>query len=163
MPTPQFAQQNLNWNAEPNAPDPQITFAGDDLQLRFFLNAFAFEEFHAGELGILRFENVAKYRLGRTNDEGWYRGHCRFSGLAPAWGEFYSVNGAPTLLDAPTDWHLQRGNWTGLNHFLFYFRDQTFECVARRWAFAQSPGNALLRLKQYCHPRACPHKAQDPT
>jgi hypothetical protein len=144
---PHFVKQNLNWNAEPNSPDPQINLDGDDLHLRFFLNAFVFEEFQEGELGILRFEKVQKYRLGRTNDEGWYRGQCRFSGLAPAWGEFYSVIGDSNLLDAPTDWHHKHRNLTGLTHFLFYFRDQTFECAARRWAFAQTSENALLRLK----------------
>jgi hypothetical protein len=147
MPAAQFVQQNLNWNAEPNDPDPQIILDGDDLQLRFFLNAFVFKEFRQGELGVVRFESVAKYRLGRTNDEGWYRGQCRFSGLAPAWGEFYSVSGAPSLLDAPTDWHHQHEKREGLTHFLFYFRDHTFECVARRWALAQMRENALLRLK----------------
>ena len=147
MPTPLFVRQNLNWNAEPNAPDPHIIFDGDGLHLRFFLNAFVFQEFQEEELGIIRFECVAKYRLGRTNDEGWRRGQCRFSGLAPTWGEFYSVIADPDLLDAPTDWHHKQGNWKGLVHFLFYFRDQTFECVARRWAFSQTPENALLRLK----------------
>lgn len=42
----QFEQLNSDWNAEPNAPEVEIAIAGNDLTLRFFLNAFQYERFH---------------------------------------------------------------------------------------------------------------------
>lgn len=54
-------------------------------------------------LGVIRFKNCARYRFGPENDEGWYLGQCRFSGIAPDWGEFYKVNGDLKLGECPSD------------------------------------------------------------
>jgi hypothetical protein len=40
--------------------------------------------------------------LGRTNDEGWYLGQCRFSKVAPTWGEFYHVQAISNWSPRPT-------------------------------------------------------------
>jgi hypothetical protein len=147
-----FAQLNIGWNAEPNAPAPQVLGRGSDLLLEFFVNSMRFPMFKDDEKGILRFEGVSKYRLGPTNDEGWYRGQCRYSGLAPKWGEFYEVTGADGQRDAPVDWHvMNEGEGVKSRHFLFYFRDNTFEAVARDWLFAAAEDNALLRLSRGEH------------
>jgi len=128
-----FVQLNDGWNAEPNAPQPRVPVAGADVSVRFLLNAFQFPEFSEGDEAILCFRDIGRYRLGPTNDEGWHMGKCRFSRLAPIWGEFYDVSGSQNLLLAPTDWLLLGANRKG-KHFLFYFRDETFECVARDWS-----------------------------
>jgi len=121
---PDFLQLNLGWNAEPNAPDPDVELDGDDIVLHFYVNPFQFKEFAEDEIGFLRFVNCVRYRLGTTNDEGWYRGQCRFSQLAPRWGEFYEVSGDETSTDGPIDWHSVSAKSTGeLHHFLFYFRE----------------------------------------
>jgi hypothetical protein len=143
-----FVQLNDGWNADPNAPEPTVRVIGSDLVLSFFVNAFQFPEFNEGEQGCLRFINCERYRLGLTNDEGWYRGQCRFSKLAPSWGEFYLVSGDSPLLEAPLDWKLLRpANGTG-KHFLFYFRDDTFECVAERCIIEPTNNNALQRTEK---------------
>lgn len=126
----EFFQLNEGWNAEPNAPDPKIRVEGDDLLLSFYVNPYLYTDFEEGETATLRFVRCLSYRLGSTNDEGWYRGKCRFSKLAPHWGEFYLVNGDSTLLDAPQDWKSVCTHCDAAKHFLFYFRDETFECVA---------------------------------
>jgi hypothetical protein len=141
-----FKKLNDHWNAEPNSPDPEVEKVGTDILLRFYLNAFIYEQFQEDELGVLRFVDVTRYRLGSTNDEGWHRGQCRFSQLAPEWGEFYTITGDAALLNQPTDWKQIGHQHQAPSHFLFYFRDATFECVCRRWEFAQVPANALLRL-----------------
>lgn len=125
-----FYQLNHGWNAEPNAPDPQIEIVGNDLLLSFDLNAFQFEEFNEGDRGILRFTNCSRYRLGHTNDEGWYVGQCRFSRLAPEWGEFYRIKGDLDSFPDPGDWVQIAPVCPLQKHFLFYFRDNTFECDA---------------------------------
>jgi hypothetical protein len=141
---PHFLLLNHGWNAEPNAPDPRVEVVGTDILLRFYVNAFQFEEFEEDEIGFLRFVNCVRFRLGPTNDEGWYRGQCRFSKIAPEWGEFYEIFGDDTSTNGPTDWRGVSTNSTGqLHHFLFYFRDNTFECVAERCVIEACDDNAL--------------------
>src|SRR5262252_4184855 len=88
-----FIKLNDNWNAEPNAPTPSVSRSGNDVFLEFRLNPCPFNQFSQGDRGGLVFRNCWRYRLGKTNDEGWYLGQCRFSKVAPAWGEFYEVQG----------------------------------------------------------------------
>jgi hypothetical protein len=129
-----FEQLNVGWNADPNAPCPQIALNGSELLLRFRLNAFQFKQFERGQIATIRFPNCWRYRLGLTNDEGWYRGQCRFSKLAPQWGEFYKVSGDLRITAAPEDWHQIAAEPPESIHFLFYFRDETFECDATGWS-----------------------------
>lgn len=133
--TTTFRRLNDNWNAEPNAPQPAVRAEGRDLVLTFRVNSFQFPAFGPDDIGVLRFPGCRRYRLGPTNDEGWYRGQCRFSRVAPAWGEFYEVTGDLRLDDCPQDWVNVSANDDGPRHFLFYFRDQTFECDAAGWDF----------------------------
>jgi len=87
--------------------------------------------------------------MGPTNDEGWYLGQCRFSGKAPEWGEFYAVLGEPHSADGPNDWVLIEGySDTKRTHFLFYFRDETFECLAERCLLEPIQNNALIRTSK---------------
>jgi hypothetical protein len=124
-----FEKLNLNWNADPNAPHPEILDRGRDIILVFRLNSYVHKEFKENECGGLKFIDVARYRMGSINDHGWYLGQCRFSKLAPAWGQFYSVSGDGILLEAPTDWITKENSSNELSHFLFYFRDEEFECL----------------------------------
>jgi len=138
--TTHFARLNDGWNAEPNAPDPEVSLLGTEVRLDFTANSAQFPRFADGQRLRLRFRAAARYRLGATNDEGWYRGQCRFSGLAPAWGDFYEVSGDLRLEAGPQDWILVPGGSVGgLHHFLFYLRDHTFECSARDWALEELP------------------------
>jgi hypothetical protein len=43
----------------------------------------AFPEFAEDQRAQLRFTGAWRYRLGSPNDEGWYRGQCRFSASPP--------------------------------------------------------------------------------
>jgi hypothetical protein len=132
-----FTQLNSGWNAEPNAPEPHVHIEGDTVVLEFLANPFQFPGFGQGQLLRLKFSGATRYRLGATNDEGWYRGHCRFSGVAPAWGELYEVLG-DLKLDQVFDWIEVPVLQTSLQrHFLFYLRDETFECTANSWRLEQ--------------------------
>ena len=131
----EFIQLNHAWNAEPNAPDPHVSVVGSDVLVTFYVNAFRFPQFAEDTTATLRFKNCERYRLGPTNDEGWDMGKCRFSQLAPAWGEFYAISGEAELLLSPVDWIVvSTAIRAGVGkHFLFYFRDATFECVSDGW------------------------------
>jgi hypothetical protein len=126
-----FIKLNDDWNAEPNSPAPAVAPSGNDVVLEFRLNRFQFTQFSEGDRGRLVFRNCWRYRLGGTNDEGWYLGQCRFSKVAPAWGEFYEVLGDLKLESSPDDWVLLGAEpHAPTKHFLFYLRDHTFECDA---------------------------------
>jgi hypothetical protein len=131
-----FSKLNDGWNAEPNAPHPQVWVDGVDLVLSFEMNPWQFPEYNEGDTGALRFRRCSRYRLGSTNDEGWYRGQCRFSGIAPEWGEFYEVKGDLRLLECPKDWVQVGPSSSQSRHFLFYFRSDTFECDAEDWSLS---------------------------
>jgi hypothetical protein len=112
---------------------PEVRVDGTDVVLAFGMNYMQFTAFHEGDVGVLRFSQCARYRLGPTNDEGWYRGQCRFSKIAPNWGEFYEVIGDRRLSECPDDWVRIGPDRSGSRHYLFYLRDETFECEAMDW------------------------------
>ena len=133
-------QLNRGWNAQPNTPNPVIEIDGSDLRLSFRVNAFQFPDYDENDVLQLHFGGCWRYRLGPTNDEGWYRGQCRFGQSIP-WGEFYEVSG-DLLADEASDW-IELGPPTpGSRHFLYYLRDETFECDAESWTLSKIP-NAI--------------------
>jgi len=129
-----FTKLNIDWNAEPNSPNPQVTWSNTDLKLEFYMNPYQFPQFNEDDIGIITFTDCSRYRLGPTNDEGWHLGQCRFSKIAPTWGEFYEILGDLKLDQNPNDWVIKSTNKNVEKHFLFYFRDNTFECDASGWA-----------------------------
>jgi len=89
-----FTKLNEGWNAEPNYPNPRVSTSKLALKLRFLLDPWVYPGFAEGDEAELVFSDCWRSRLGSTNDEGWYRGQCRFSGRAPCWGEFHELEGA---------------------------------------------------------------------
>ena len=67
-----FEQINKDWNAEPNAPEVEISVVGNDVSVEFFLNAFLFETYNEGDKAILTFRDCLQYRYGSPNEEGFY-------------------------------------------------------------------------------------------
>jgi hypothetical protein len=130
----QFSQLNHGWNAQPNTPFPKSHLDGDSVVLEFFANPYQFPDFHDGQTIRLVFSGVWRYGFSDVNDEGWYRGQCRFSGIAPNWGEFYEVSGDLEPERCGVEWRYVTEQPTGpLHRYLFYFRDETFECDAASW------------------------------
>jgi len=129
-----FKKLNSDWNAEPNCPEPRVGELESYLSLKFFLNHWLFEKFSENDLGEIRFYGANRWRLGATNDEGWSKGQCRFSKLAPKWGEFYEVEGDSLIELSPDDWKTTEYG-LGSKHYIFYMRDDTFECSAESFTF----------------------------
>src|SRR5262249_42518255 len=92
LPT-EFQKLNDGWDAEPNAPEPHVRVDDADLTLTFFLSPWSHTKIREYDRGEIIFRNCWRYRVGAPNDEGWYKGHCRFRCLAPEWGDFYEVTG----------------------------------------------------------------------
>lgn len=130
-----FKKLNANWDAEPNSPMPEIAVSGNDVILTFHLND-SISGTEKCDKGQLHFKNCTRYRLGHLNDEGWYRCQGRFDKNQHAWGEFYEISGDLRLEDCPDDWISVGKHALPQKHFLFYFRDEDFECNAESWTFS---------------------------
>lgn len=130
-----FEKLNRGWDAKAGAPEPTVQMGESGLTLTFFLSSSLNPGIRDYDRGEIFFPKCWRYRLGYPNDEGWYKGHCRFRCWAPDWGDFYEVTG--DLLDGgANDWVLPAAIRPEVSkHFLFYFKDETFECDADGWSF----------------------------
>lgn len=134
---PVFHHLNTGWNADPNAPDPRIELEDRDLLVTFAPNRYQFRRYEGLEEITLQFRDCSRYRITPINDHGWYGRQCRFSSLAPAWGEFYEITGYTRDALEPTPWAEAAGK--GDRHFHFYFRDETLEVKAGDWNVSPMP------------------------
>lgn len=139
MPRPIFEQLNDDWNADPVDPDGQVSISDSDLRFAFFLGAWGAYTAEEGETGRLIFRRCAVWRRGVVNDEGWYRGQCRYSSVAPAWGEFYEILGDDDRRVEGGAWHRLAPLTAEHRHFLFYMKDEVLECFAVDWSFERGP------------------------
>lgn len=132
-----FLHLNPDWNADPNGPSLDLTFSGTVAKLSFLLNYHAYKAVK-GETATIRFIDCSRWRWDATNDHAWFEGSGRFSGEAPKWGEFYEVVGEDKL-GKDLDWEIISPDVPAARHFLFYFRDETIECIAADWSIEREP------------------------
>ena len=133
----EFIHLNKDWNAEPNAPSEEVEVKPDYVELSFYVNPWAYEGYEEEQRAAIRFYGCSHWRLGSVNDEGWYMGQCRFSKLAPEWGEFYEVKGDLLLDKCPDDWKIISPAEAN-KHYLFYLRDSVFECDADNYEYIKN-------------------------
>lgn len=122
------------WNADPNAPEVQLIVHGTSVTLDFFVNYSLYDKFKEGDKAKLTFFNCLKYSFNSMNDEGYYMGQYRYKYTDLPWGEFYKLD---------TNWEsdfpvrhitlIANSDKERLNHYIFFFKDNTFECVAERY------------------------------
>lgn len=128
-----FEQLNIDWNAEPNAPEVNIEVHKYDVILEFYLNAFKYEQFSEEDRARITFHNCYQYRYGLPNDEGFYvYNQSRFKKYGVKWGEFYLAHGTNWKEEFP-DPIVVDGQAGKMKHYIFYFRDGTFECIAESY------------------------------
>ncbi len=127
-----FSKLNQGWDAQPGVPLPEIHLDESGLTLTFFLNSIPQETRREFDRGELHFPNCWRYRLGPPDDEGWWKGQCRFRCRAQDHGHFYEVTG-DLRNDEVQDWVLLKSRPLDEgNHYLFYFKDETFKCACAR-------------------------------
>lgn len=129
---PTFNHLNATWNAHPNDASLKVEQNGQTLQAHMRPNPYIYREYENIPAITICFEDCKRYRVTSVNDHGWYAGQCRFSGLAPSWGEFYEIFGDTRDDMDPTPWITMEGS--GMRHFHFYLRDQTLEVKAQGWS-----------------------------
>ncbi len=131
-----YKKLNIDWNAEPNAPEVKLQENGADLKLEFFLNPFVFDDVDEDDKGELVFKDCHKYSFNSCNDEGYFRGQYRYNNNELPWGEFYEIEHDWTKDFHPDPKILNQGiEQKGLKHFIFFLRDNTLECIARKFEF----------------------------
>lgn len=125
-----FEQLNIGWNADPNAPQLQINVIDTNVVIEFYLNAYMYEQFHEGDKARIVFQDCLQYRNGYPNEEGFYSySQSRFKKYGVKWGEFYRVRNSDWEKTFPNPVAVSKTK-AGRNHYLFYFKDETFECIA---------------------------------
>ena len=134
----QYIKLNKNWNAGPNAPEPQISLVENTIELSFLLNPFAFEHIDENEKGKLEFRDVYAYRLVSINNEEYFHDEFRYGNDQLPWGEFYELLESNWDSDFPDDKIIvdESVDKTEIRHFLFFFRDSIFECLATDYKFS---------------------------
>lgn len=132
-----YKKLNDTWNAEPNTPEVKLIVEKTSVSLIFYINTFLFENFKEDQKGILTFKSVHKFSLNNKNDESYYQGKYRYKNSKLPWGEMY-------LLDSnwSNDFHENHliilpfnKNLINHKHFIFFLKDNTFECVAESFEF----------------------------
>ncbi|WP_289046159.1 hypothetical protein [uncultured Olleya sp.] len=97
-----------------------------------YLNHFQFNKYQKGDKVKIRFKNCAQYSLNTCNDEGYFYGQYRTNHNELPWGEFYEIkSGLNKELPNPIE-KIQTSN-SDKKHFIFFFKDETFECLASNY------------------------------
>jgi len=138
-----------DWNADPVEPKIVLEVDGSNLIMDIYLNHYVFEEFEEGDKVKIEFSNCSKYSLNKCNDEGYYYGQYRTNPNELPWGEFYEIkNGVNT--DFPEPIISIASNIKGERHFIFFFKDETFECLAKNYnlEFYNSQTNSIKEKKK---------------
>lgn len=124
-----FIQLSNNWNAHSVSPEVNLQIVGKNLIMEIYLNHYMFDSFVEGDKARITFENSYKYSLNSCNDEGYYYGQYRINWKQLEWGEFYEIiSGLDRKLPEPI---VQlSGDLDNKRHYIFFFKDETFECLA---------------------------------
>lgn len=125
----EYEQISVGWNANPVSPDIILEISGDDLIIDIYLNYYVYEGYRQGDKVKIIFKNCASYSLNSCNDEGYYYGQYRIKPNQLPWGEFFEIKSGVdrnfpkpvTLIDIDKE---------NKRHFIFFFKDETFECLA---------------------------------
>ncbi|GAL63185.1 hypothetical protein JCM19300_1207 [Algibacter lectus] len=124
-----YIQISNDWNADPVSPEIELKVDGIHLIMDIYLNHFRFDKYQAGDKVKIRFKNCSEYSLNTCNDEGYFYGQYRTNHNELPWGEFYEIkSGLDKELPNPIE-KIQTSN-SDRKHFIFFFKDETFECLA---------------------------------
>ncbi|WP_026705997.1 hypothetical protein [Flavobacterium soli] len=143
-----YIQITKDWNADPVSPEIELKVDEIDLIMDIYLNHFQFDKYQEGDKVKIRFKNCAEYSLNTCNDEGFYHGQYRIKPSKLEWGEFYEIkSGLDRKLPNPIK-IIQNDN-SDRKHFIFFFKDKTFECLASDYYLDFYNEKVLKNCKTY--------------
>jgi hypothetical protein len=118
-----------DWNADPVSPEIELNVIGNDLTMVIFVNHLVFDDFEEGDKAKIVFKDCSIYSLNQCNDEGYYYGQYRTNPNNLPWGEFYEIkSGLDRKFPKPVT--RIKEDFEGKRHFIFFFKDETFECLS---------------------------------
>tara|TARA_R110002012_G_scaffold6480_7_gene30056 strand:- start:140951 stop:141769 length:819 start_codon:yes stop_codon:yes gene_type:complete len=118
-----------DWNADPVSPEIHLEIDKNNLTMEIFVNHLVFDDFEKADKAKITFKNCSIYSLNGCNDEGYYYGQYRINSNELPWGEFYEIKSG---IDRKFPEPITRINdeLEGKRHYIFFFKDETFECLA---------------------------------
>lgn len=138
---PTYIKLNLDFDAEPNAPSPEVSITGSNLNLKFLLNPFLWENVKDDEQAELHFNGVLKYRLGGPGSDN-FKDFRYYDEEIDNYG-FYQIKNSNWMRNFPLDEKtVSKDEPNSLKnnskHYVFFFRDNTFECIADGFKFVRT-------------------------
>jgi hypothetical protein len=130
-----YSVLGANCIADGGAPEPKLTVVNGDIVIEFWANHHFHPEFGMHDKGRITFFHCHKYDFEGTNDEGYFMGQHRFNDEQLPWGDFYQLHDTAWEIDFPPNPSLltEFKNKDQLNHYLLFFKDECFECVAKSY------------------------------
>ena len=144
---------NKNWNADPNAPAPEISSIEHGIELSFLLNAAVYEHIDEGEMGSLTFQDVYAYRLVSVTKEAYLQKQFRFTNDLLPWGAFYELPNSKWGSDFPADKIVldESIDKKDIRHYIFFLTGHIFECLATDFRFEYK--NNLIEILEEKYPK----------
>ncbi|BDD03879.1 hypothetical protein [Aureibacter tunicatorum] len=134
-----FEKINIDWSPEPNAPYQTLFKNSKNLELIFYLNPFIHKNINDDDIGIISFNNCFKFRLGKPNSDEFYRNQFRYNSKDLEFYDFYELKQSDWEKNFPKDEKILLNqdeiNINNLKHYILFFRDETFECLAYNYEF----------------------------
>jgi len=124
-----YVQITKDWNAHSVSPKIELQVINSNLIMTIIVNDYVFEGFDEGDKASILFKSCSKYSLNTCNDEGYYYGQYRTNPNELPWGGFYEIkSGLDREFPEPiVNLTMENSN---KRHFIFFFKDETFECLA---------------------------------
>jgi hypothetical protein len=141
----EYLKLNINWDADPVSSMPICWEENNDVSLDFFLNYQNNDKYKEGERAKIVFKNCEKYTLNSCNDEGFYYGQYRIKPTELEWGEFYELINYNDR-NFPKQIILENNTNTKRKHYIFFFKDETFEIIAEFFEIEFLPMNELIEV-----------------
>ena len=145
-----YFQITSGWNADPVSPEIELQIIDNGLTMEIFVNHLIFDDFEEGDKARITFENCSIYSLNHCNDEGYFDGQYRTNPNELPWGEFYEIKSGldrrfpEPITELKKDLQHQR-------HFVFFFKDETFECLASSYMIELLDKNGERKKPNYSY------------
>ena len=132
-----YIKGNKNWSAAESEIEPIVSVEENRVDLKFNLSHLQFSHIDEGDKGILKFQEVYAYNLEPISQEEYAQGKFRFKNEELPWGKFYELPNSNWRNDFPASKVIVNESLkaTKLKHFIFFFPNHIFECLAAEYHF----------------------------
>jgi hypothetical protein len=135
------------------APKPYLIANGLHTLLVFYLQDDNLENDGVESVALVQFYGCVSVKLGTPNDEVFYGHPLHGKGLEPYTAQIVRNSKWIKELEAINKVHpnYDQGLWRSLNHYILWFHDETFECVAESYeveVFKKSMAEVVVEVSK---------------